>query len=626
MNEDKSENDSCSAEPQHRMKWNSRLGYLLSLVGCCVGFGNLWRFPYICNRNGGGAFLLPFLLCLFVIGFPMFFLEAALSQFSGMATPRVWRFCPILKGVGVGTIMSCTAFTPTYNVLLAWTTYYMVKSCSNVLPWTTCGNSWNTDQCVEAMTISTFNSNRTFVGNASSLEGELWETTTLAHTAAEEFWQYGAFLLPFLLCLFVIGFPMFFLEAALSQFSGMATPRVWSFCPILKGVGIGTIMSCTAFTPTYNVLLAWTTYYMVKSCSSVLPWTTCGNSWNTDQCVEAVKISTFNSNRAFVGNESSLEGELWENDTLAHTAAEEFWQYNALGISSGLEEVGSVQWHMVGCLFASSIIICLCMVSGIKSIEKVVYVTAIVPYILLVTIFIRMLMLPGAGAGLLYYLTPDFSRLLHAQVWLEACIQVMFSLTVGWGLIGTASSYSQFHEPCLKDAIIVTAVSEGTSIFAGFVIFATLGVMSEKTGVPISRVVSSGLKQFSNDIEMMLGKPLATPFKILWAFVLPAVLLAVLLLSLLRYEPPSYGKYTYPGYASVIGWFVASAPLIPLPIYAIKAVRKHLVSHTLKESIKLALRPEEVWCPADPLRRKEYRDSLKKTEYSNVCSPKQSSK
>ncbi|XP_046583688.1 sodium- and chloride-dependent glycine transporter 1-like [Haliotis rubra] len=470
---------------------------------------------------------------------------------------------------------------------------------------------------------------------------------------------------------------------------------------------------------------------MVKSCSSVLPWTTCGNSWNTDLCVEAVTIGTFNSNRTFVGNASSPEGELWENDTLAHTAAEEFWQYNALGISSGLEEVGSVQWHMVGCLFASYIIVCLCMVSGIKSIEKVVYVTAIVPYILLVTIFIRMLMLPGAGAGLLYYLTPDFSRLLHAQVWLEACIQVMFSLAVGWGMIGTASSYSQFHEPCLRDAIIVTAVSEGTSIFAGFVIFATLGVMSEKTGVSISKVVSSGpglafvvypealfqlpmpqvwsflfflvlltagldsqfmnievlttamvdkypaaltkrrhlvtagvcgisfllgivlcteggpyiyqlldwylgalsillfctmeclavvwiygLKQFSKDIEMMIGKPLATPFKILWAFVLPAVLLAVLLLSLLRYEPPSYGKYTYPGYASIIGWFVASAPLIPLPIYAIKAVRKHLVSYTFKESIKLALRPEDLWCPADPLRRKEYRDSSKNTKHS----------
>lgn len=44
-----------------RAKWNSRLEYILSLVGFCVGFGNLWRFPYICNRNGGGNMTL--ILC-----------------------------------------------------------------------------------------------------------------------------------------------------------------------------------------------------------------------------------------------------------------------------------------------------------------------------------------------------------------------------------------------------------------------------------------------------------------------------------------------------------------------------------------------------------------------------------
>ncbi|XP_046568373.1 sodium-dependent proline transporter-like [Haliotis rubra] len=57
-------------------------------------------------------------------------------------------------------------------------------------------------------------------------------------------------------------------------------------------------------------------------------------------------------------------------------------------------------------------------------------------------------------------------------------------------MIGTAASYNNFHEPCLRDSIILTIVSEGTSIFCGLVTFAALGVMSQKTGVPIETVVS----------------------------------------------------------------------------------------------------------------------------------------
>lgn len=55
--------------------------------------------------------MLPFLLCLLIIGFPMFFLEASLSQFSGRATPRVWSFCPMFKGWC--NVMSWTYSLPT---------------------------------------------------------------------------------------------------------------------------------------------------------------------------------------------------------------------------------------------------------------------------------------------------------------------------------------------------------------------------------------------------------------------------------------------------------------------------------------------------------------------------------
>ncbi|XP_046548879.1 sodium- and chloride-dependent creatine transporter 1-like [Haliotis rubra] len=91
------------SEPtRQRDSWSRHLDYMLTMVGYCVSLGNLLRFPYICNRNGGGAFLIPFILLLLITGFPSFFLESIISQFSGKGAKQVWSFCPLFKGIGVG--------------------------------------------------------------------------------------------------------------------------------------------------------------------------------------------------------------------------------------------------------------------------------------------------------------------------------------------------------------------------------------------------------------------------------------------------------------------------------------------------------------------------------------------
>ncbi|XP_048238932.1 sodium- and chloride-dependent glycine transporter 1-like [Haliotis rufescens] len=120
----------------------------------------------------------------------------------------------------------------------------------------------------------------------------------------------------------------------------------------------------------------------------------------------------------------------------------------------------------------------------------------------------------------------------------------------------------------------------------------------------------------NKDVAMMLGKPLPVVVKILWACVIPAVLLTAFILTLLRYKPPTYGKYSYPGYAIAFGWFIASVSIIPLPVYSILAVKKHMASHTFTESVQMALRPGDEWHPSDPLYREEYRDNLVHTRYS----------
>ncbi|XP_046557355.1 sodium- and chloride-dependent creatine transporter 1-like [Haliotis rubra] len=98
---------------------------MLTMVGYCVSLGNLLRFPYICNRNGGGAFLIPFILLLLITGFPTFFLESIISQFSGKGAKQVWSFCPLFQGIGVGAVVVTCSCMSYYNLYLAWPIYYM---------------------------------------------------------------------------------------------------------------------------------------------------------------------------------------------------------------------------------------------------------------------------------------------------------------------------------------------------------------------------------------------------------------------------------------------------------------------------------------------------------------------
>lgn len=122
-----------------RPVWSSKLQYILAQVGFSVGLGNVWRFPYLCQKNGGGAYLLPYLILLLVIGIPLFFLELSVGQRIRRGSIDVWNYIsPKLGGIGFASCVVCLFVALYYNVIIGWSLFYFSQSFQHPLPWYQC--------------------------------------------------------------------------------------------------------------------------------------------------------------------------------------------------------------------------------------------------------------------------------------------------------------------------------------------------------------------------------------------------------------------------------------------------------------------------------------------------------
>ena len=73
-------------DTEERDEWDNNCSFFLSALGFAVGLGNVWRFPYIAYKNGGGTFLIPYFIILFVVGLPLFFMEFVIGQYMKSGT------------------------------------------------------------------------------------------------------------------------------------------------------------------------------------------------------------------------------------------------------------------------------------------------------------------------------------------------------------------------------------------------------------------------------------------------------------------------------------------------------------------------------------------------------------
>lgn len=334
--------------PKKRDKWQSKTQFLLACIGYAVGLGNIWRFPYLCFRSGGGAFLIPYFIMLVFCAVPLLYMEMAVGQLTRAGPIQaITMLCPILKGVGL-TMVALSFFLSTYyNVIIAWALQYLFSSFTNPLPWRYCDEIWSSDLC---------------------------------------------------------------------------------------SADVGNVTSSTNST-TYNESLP------------SLP---------------------------------------------RQSPSHEYFNNYVLQISDGVDDVGGFNNRLVGYLFLAWVLCYLCVFKGVHSAGKVVYFTAVFPYVILLVLLIRSVTLPGAANGLRFLFIPKWKLLLDPNVWLLAAAQVFGGIGISYGSLIAFSSYNDERNNIYHDTLAISIANSVTSLFAGCVVFSSLGVVAHRLNVPVSEAVAAG--------------------------------------------------------------------------------------------------------------------------------------
>ena len=122
---------------QHHAQWGSRVGFIMAAVGSAVGLGNIWKFPYMVGESGGSAFVLAYLVCIALIGFPILVAEWMIGR-RGQRNPMdSFANVAVSEGrsrnwavVGVVGILGAFLILSFYSVIGGWALNYMTKLAS----------------------------------------------------------------------------------------------------------------------------------------------------------------------------------------------------------------------------------------------------------------------------------------------------------------------------------------------------------------------------------------------------------------------------------------------------------------------------------------------------------------
>ncbi|NXD09934.1 S6A12 protein, partial [Nothocercus nigrocapillus] len=551
-------------EMEERGQWSNKVEFVLSVAGEIIGLGNVWRFPYLCYKNGGGTFTARVTHPRCVGEEPRWL--AALSSHTLL----------LFTGIGYASQVIESYLNIYYIIILCWALFYLFSSFTAVLPWASCSNPWNSDLCVDFLNSSSLD-NRTMSANATSPVVEFWEKRVLRltdgiHKLGTVRWELAlCLLLAWIICYFCIWkgvkstgkvvyftatFPYVMLVVLLVR--GVTLPGAAEGILFYLKPDITRLMDPQVWMDAGTQIFF--SYAICQGCLTAL------GSYNkyTNNCYrDCIMLCFLNSGTSFVAG---------------------FAIFSVLGFMARKQGVPIAEVAESG--------------PGLAFIAYPTAVTMMPVSQLWSCLFFLMLIFLGLDSQFVCVesmvtaiidMFPEIFRKKGRRELLILVIAVICYLlglllvTEGGMYIFQLFDYYAASGTCLLFLAIFEAICVGW-------------VYGKKKLSPVYLCLFSGqgADRFYDNIEDMIGYRPWPLIKISWTVLTPGMCLAIFLFSLIKYTPLKYNNvYVYPPWGYVLGWMMALSSMICVPLYAIFILLK--TKGPLKQRLK------QLVCPASDL-------------------------
>lgn len=528
--------DNSAFNKPRQQHWANKMQFVLACIGYSVGLGNVWRFPYMCYKSGGGVFLVPYCIILVVCSVPLLFMELAVGQYTGRGPiGALGQVCPLFKGAGLASVVVSFLMSTYYSVVIAYSIYYFFTSFKAHSPWVDCNNRWNTDDCWvprrRDLNMSAPDSSRT-------PSEEFFENKVLQISRGIEYpgimrWELFA-------CLIVAWVMVYFATWKSIKSSGKVRYFTATFPFILIIVLLVRALSLEGAD-------AGLRYFFRPSWSELK---------NANVWINAASQNFSSLGIAFGSMISFASYNKYNNNILRDTIA--------------VSVVNFFTSFLVG-IFAFATL-------GNLALEQNTNVRDVI----------------GDGPGLIFVVFPQaMAKMPYSQFWAVmfffmllclglntqfAIVEVVVT-SIQDGFPNWIKKHLGYNEVLVFFVCLISFLLGLPNLTRGGIYFfqlmdhytASVSITFLAFCQMIALAWFYGTERLSKDIKQMTGKAPSLYLKSCWLVCGPLLLFSIWILSLINYHGPTYhnGRYIYPDWAYAMGWVFASMSLICIPGYAL---------------------------------------------------------